>query len=154
MNDADGFRIEAALQFGFQESSHNDGKDTDVYLCTEAQLIAFAKACERKGMVDVVLKVEGADSAVSLEWALNDVALSVDELAAEFAPILEAERTRVTTEQVAWSYELACSRNWVDGKPAEYCDWQAYVTVRKPNVPPGSIRNLRPLYAGPAEPSK
>lgn len=54
-------------------------------------------------------------------------------------------------EPVAWSYELANARRWVDGKPAEYCDWQPYVTVRKPCVPSGSIRNLRPLYAGEVE---
>lgn len=45
MSDEDGFRIEAALQFGFETT--ND--DADQFKCTQEQLIAFAKACERKG---------------------------------------------------------------------------------------------------------
>ena len=52
---------------------------------------------------------------------------------------------------VAWSYELANARRWEGGKPAEYCDWRPRVSVDKPCVPSGSIRNLRPLYAGEPE---
>lgn len=52
MNDADGFRIEAAEQFGFEEIDGQDAPGQEGYFCTETELIAFAKACERKGMAE------------------------------------------------------------------------------------------------------
>lgn len=54
-------------------------------------------------------------------------------------------------EPVAWSYELANAK-WFGGeRDGQYCDWKKHLTVYKPNVPAGSIRNLRPLYAGAVE---
>lgn len=35
---------------------------------------------------------------------------------------------------------------WPSG---EYCNWQERISKDKPNVPPKSIRNLRPLYENP-----
>jgi hypothetical protein len=52
-------------------------------------------------------------------------------------------------EPVAWSYELAAARR--EGGTREYIDWRPCLTTYKPNVPPGSIRKLRPLYAGAVE---
>ncbi len=82
MNDQDGFRLEAADQFGFAEL--NDfPEDAGKYLCTEAQLIAFAKACERKGMAE------------AYELANRDaVHRRMKEIDAELAPILKTERDR------------------------------------------------------------
>jgi hypothetical protein len=91
MTDADGFRLEAAVQFGFTWT--ND--DADEYACSEAALIAFAKACERKGMADVVAKLEAADSAVSLEWLVNEIHLDIAAMDAELAPILETEKQSI-----------------------------------------------------------
>lgn len=47
MTDENKFRIEAAIQLGFEEAVVHCGK-TEVYSCTESQLIAFAKHCEQK----------------------------------------------------------------------------------------------------------
>lgn len=89
MNDADGFRLEAAEQFGAQTDA-----DCVTYTFEEGQLIAFAKACERKGMAQAVETLEGADSAVALEWAVNTFKLCMQEIDAELAPIMETERQR------------------------------------------------------------
>ena len=48
-------------------------------------------------------------------------------------------------EPVAWSYELATHKN-LDG---QYCEWVKRLSDHEPNVPEGSIRNKRPLYAAP-----
>lgn len=45
MNEADGFRIEAAMDYGFEPT--ND--DATEFRCTEVQLLALMKACEQKG---------------------------------------------------------------------------------------------------------
>lgn len=45
-------------------------------------------------------------------------------------------------EPVAWVYELARAIN----SKGEYSFWEERLTFYKPNVPSGSIRNLRPLY--------
>ena len=50
MTDEDGLRLEAAEQYGFEEIDGQDGPGQPGYFCTEAELIAFAKACERAGM--------------------------------------------------------------------------------------------------------
>lgn len=106
MTDEDGFRIEAAVQFGFEWT--ND--DADEYACTEAQLIAFAKAAERKGRAEAIKIAEdlygegpsapwdnggtsdgwniGTQKVVELLTALN-AAIDV-----ELAPILAAEEER------------------------------------------------------------
>lgn len=48
-------------------------------------------------------------------------------------------------DAVAWIFELASTHNISTG---EYSDWKECIQVQRPVVPPGSIRNLRPLYAG------
>ena len=48
-------------------------------------------------------------------------------------------------EPVAYIFELASNINHITG---EYGGWKEYIQVDKPHVPPKSIRNLRPLYAG------
>lgn len=78
MTDEDGFRIEAAEQFGFKPTDD----DCEHYACTHAQIIAFAKACERKGRAEAAQKI--ADTLAKMN-ATSD---------AELAPILEAERLR------------------------------------------------------------
>lgn len=59
---------------------------------------------------------------------------------------VEIERL-LALEPVAWRYELAGYIN-PDGM---YSGWETRITERKPNVPPGSIRSLTPLYAGRAQ---
>lgn len=49
MTDEDGHRLEAADQCGFVQA-----EDDGPYTCTEAQLIAFAKGCERKGRAEAI----------------------------------------------------------------------------------------------------
>jgi hypothetical protein len=48
------------------------------------------------------------------------------------------------TEIVGWIYELATWRQF----NGVYTQWREQMTSYKPSVPAGSIRNLRPLYAG------
>jgi len=109
MNDADGFRLEAACQFGFETT--ND--DADEYKCTEAALLAFVKACERKGRAEAIKIADdlygegpsapwdnggtsdgwdrGTQKIVELLTTLN---VAAD---AELAPILAAEEVRSMT---------------------------------------------------------
>lgn len=109
-DEANGFRIQAAVQFGFRWT--ND--DADEYACTESQLIAFAKACERKGMADVraqlrelesafdAVGIAGSASASLMSGAISAAADGLDTqiaaIDAELAPILEVERQRVLAE--------------------------------------------------------
>lgn len=53
----------------------------------------------------------------------------------------------MNSSPVAWIYELATV---YDSRTDEYLGWKKYVSETKPIVPEGSIRNLRPLYEGPA----
>jgi hypothetical protein len=98
MIDADGFRLEAAEQFGFVEID-TDGREG--YVCTEAQLIAFAKACERKGRAEAAQLVRrefnnplNAQAKSPLFAVLGALKKRNDETDAELAPLLEAERQR------------------------------------------------------------
>lgn len=111
MNDEDGHRIEAAEQFGFESAEVFCGK-TEVWSCTQDQMIAFAKACERKGLADAVALLQrwAGDAeefkAVSARHeimqnvcrnaatALNNKIIAVD---AELGPILAAEEARSMT---------------------------------------------------------
>lgn len=78
MNDQDGYRLEAAECFGFSQA-----EDDGPYTCTEAQLIAFAKAAERKGL------------AMAHGLANRDaVYRHILDLDAELAPIQAAEEER------------------------------------------------------------
>jgi hypothetical protein len=79
MTDEDGFRLEAAEQFG---------ASSDCYTFTEAQLIAFAKACERAGMAQA--HAMGSRDTV---WK------RMQEIDAELAPILAEEEARFMTAQ-------------------------------------------------------
>lgn len=92
MNDADGFRLEAGEQFGAR-SIDTDGRD-DYVVLTEAQLIAFAKSCERKGMA----KANGIGSRLL-------VARLIAESDAELAPLLEAERQRCLAAPAAPTFQ-------------------------------------------------
>jgi hypothetical protein len=80
--EQDGFRVEAAGQFGFQ----NFNDDCTEHRCTTAQLVAFAKACERAGM----FQAHGMGSR-------DLVAKRMAEIDAELKPILEAETARSMT---------------------------------------------------------
>lgn len=60
MNDADGLRLEAAEQFGFEAAEVYCG-NTELYSCTPAQLVAFAKACERAGRAQVARHIRQAE---------------------------------------------------------------------------------------------
>jgi hypothetical protein len=61
----------------------------------------------------------------------------------------------VDVKPVAWRFELARSRVWVDGRPAEWTDWsRPKVSLVEPCVPEGSIRNLTPLYEQPNTPTE
>lgn len=98
MTDGDGHRIEAALQFGFEALPDMDG-----FTCTPPQLIAFAKACERKGRAEAIAEMErvGAYSTDQEKGALGVVIYRMqkrnDKVDAELAPLLEAERVRSLT---------------------------------------------------------
>lgn len=162
--EMDGFRTEAACQFGFETT--ND--DADEYKCTEAQLLNFAKSCERKGMCDArdLARKSGAyGTAVRLDK-------QIAEIDAYLKPIVEVERQRWLTARGhvpvdpakpeggwvkppadiprapdGWCYELA-NAMWQGG---EYTNWTVHISMIRPCVPPGSIRNLRPLFVGEAE---
>lgn len=105
MNEQDGFRLEAAMQFGFSQA-----EDDGPYTCTEAQLIAFAKACERKGLAEAVTVAAGelrntsqlmsnppqSSAAWDIRNALNK---KIEKIDAELAPILAAEEERYMTSR-------------------------------------------------------
>lgn len=100
MIEQDGFRIEAALQLGFEEAAVHCGK-TEVYACTEAQLIAFAKACERKALCTARSHVRqelnnplSARDKCPLLAIMGRLSKQIAQIDAELAPILEAERQR------------------------------------------------------------
>lgn len=60
-------------------------------------------------------------------------------------PVIRVERYE---EPDAWEYELATRvRHLSVGN--DYEGWELRLSKTKPNVPDGSIRNLRPLYARP-----
>lgn len=88
MTDEDGHRVEAALQFGFSIT----GGDVDGYICTEPQLIAFAKACERAGMAKAVALLRIQPNASLWVAARLDEQIAATD--AELAPILEANRAQ------------------------------------------------------------
>lgn len=104
MNDADGFRLEAAEQFGFEDTSGA----VDGYLCTEAQLIAFAKACERAGRAEASKLIQttahacrekpGCSAPLALDTVAGILERANDVTDMELAPLLEAERQRCLAE--------------------------------------------------------
>lgn len=107
--EADAFRLEAAEQYGFEEI---ENAHTTAYRCTEAELIAFAKACERKGLFAAIAALRSAeaklDAAQSLNASLMSGAISamadtLDEalalIDAELTPIREAAEARFMTAQ-------------------------------------------------------
>jgi hypothetical protein len=74
-------------------------------------------------------------------WARYD--LSACRLGWEAAKALSA----LGAEPVAWTFELARS---IIPATKEYTNWgSAQLSFTEPNVPEGSVRNLRPLYAAP-----
>jgi hypothetical protein len=99
MTDEDGHRIEAAEQFGFSRLCSTDS----VYRCTEAQLIAFAKACERKGLAEA--------HGLANRDAVHRRILDID---AELAPILAAEEERfMTARGYVRAHEMKPGTRWV-----------------------------------------
>lgn len=100
MTDEDGHRIDAAMQFGFEQT-----EDDGPYICTEAQLIAFAKAAERKGRAEAIAEMErvGSYSTDPEKGALGVVIHKMKERNAasdaELAPILAAEEERYMTSR-------------------------------------------------------
>jgi hypothetical protein len=102
MTDDDGFRIEAALQLGATEI---EGSEVTAYSLSEVELIAFAKACERKGRAEAsklastrgtAYRVDGRGYAA--DFVLQALSLELDRMNdatdTDLAPILEAERLR------------------------------------------------------------
>jgi hypothetical protein len=72
INDADGHRIEAAEQFGFSLVAGAPDDAPETYVCTEAQVIAFAKACERAGFAKAAAHCRHLETfwdAQEQEWA-------------------------------------------------------------------------------------
>lgn len=97
----DGFRTEAAVQFGFRWT--ND--DADEYACTEAALVAFAKGCERAGMYQAAQMMRkradvfgvGTTTYYDLILGARELEDRIAVLDAELKPILEAEAVRSMT---------------------------------------------------------
>lgn len=94
VTDDDSLRLEAAEQFGFRGGDNR-------YACTEAQLIAFAKACERAGMARTVAYIRMHERALeyyewgrALNWTAKQLDVQIAAIDAELAPLLEAERVR------------------------------------------------------------
>ena len=60
--------------------------------------------------------------------------------------VLEADQQ----EPDGWLFELATAISYEDPNNPKYVNWdeEPRFSRTKPNVPAGSIRNLRPLYAG------
>lgn len=90
---------QAAEQFGFIQTAHR-------YSCTEAQLIAFAKACERKALCTARSHVRqelnnplSARDKSALLAITGRLSKQIAEIDAVNAPILEAERQRRLSEQ-------------------------------------------------------
>jgi hypothetical protein len=131
MDDADGFRIEAAEQFGFIATDPGAGAYDGTYACSVQQVIAFAKACERAGMAAALKLVRitaqgGRDIKINAAPIALDVISGVLEHAvwktdAELAPILAAEEARFMTAQ---GYVRAADdqpgARWI--KPESKCD--------------------------------
>jgi hypothetical protein len=88
MTDEDGLRLEAAEQFGFTPTD----PDAERYECTTAQLIAFAKACERKGRSEAIELLNKCRVTFAASRILKERNAATD---AELKPILEAVRRRV-----------------------------------------------------------
>lgn len=110
MDDEDGFRTEAAEQCGFQATDPGIGAFDGTYSCTTAQLIAFAKACERKGRAEAsaIAQRKSHEYRTSKPLCSGACACAMDVLAgelermnaatdAELAPILTAEEERFMT---------------------------------------------------------
>lgn len=103
MIDADGFRIEAALQLGATEV---EGSEVLSYLLSETELIAFAKMCERKGRAEAMQLVRrelnnplNAKTKSPLLTVLGTLTKRNQATDVELAPVLEAERQRALAKQ-------------------------------------------------------
>jgi hypothetical protein len=116
MNDDDGFRIEAAMQFGFDEV---EGATVTTYRATESQLLAFAKACERAGMVKVSrmaaaagqkLRFHGLHGGPVLDALIVAITKETDAISSETLPFLAAERVR---SLIAAGYVRGADGVWV-----------------------------------------
>lgn len=97
--ERDGFRVEAADQFGFTD--FND--DCTEHRCTTATLVAFAKACEHAGLAqarDMIAASVLAEGPFPLQYRIGwssgqhsaemKISAAMHALAAELDPIREA----------------------------------------------------------------
>lgn len=106
MTDEDGLCIEAAEQFGFEWTTGA----IDGYICTKAQLLAFAKSCERRALVEARL-IAGSElrntghllsnpPQSAAAWDIrNAITCKIEALDTQLAPILAAEEDRFMTAQ-------------------------------------------------------
>lgn len=117
MNDADGFRLEAAEQFGFEEIDGQDPPGQPGYFCTQAELIVFAKACERKGMADARAVAKAAGAYVAVARLNKQIAAIMD---TELAAILAAEEIRYMTSRGYVRSTDEPGKRWI--KPEPLCD--------------------------------
>lgn len=127
MTDEDGHRIEAAEQFGFIPTD----PDAERYECTTAQLLAFAKSCERKGLIDARL-IAGSDlrntghllsnpPQSAAAWDIrNAITRKIEALDAELKPILAAEEERfMTSRGYVRVHNVPSGTRWVKPATAE-----------------------------------
>lgn len=116
MNDQDGLRIEAAEQFGFSEIGQDEFGHSG-YQCTTAQLIAFAKACERAGM----FQSHGMGSR-------DLVAKRIAEIDAELAPLLVAETKSASVTPLAKLHQraMAAAQAYEDAASYEETQWTGW----------------------------
>lgn len=63
-------------------------------------------------------------------------------------PHYHSQEERQGTVVVAWLCEIAQVVT-CNGNENVWSDWKPSLTFNRPEAPDGSIRNLRPLYAGP-----
>jgi hypothetical protein len=116
MNDQDGFRIEAALQFGFSAAGDDAAPH---YICSEVELIAFAKACERKGLATAATFARNVTSATNVFGQHFEAQIAA--LDAEIEPIKEAAEARFMTAQGYVRGTDEPGKRWVKPDP-NLCD--------------------------------
>lgn len=102
MTDEDGLRLEAAKQFGFESLDDTPSAFSDwTHFATEAQIIAFAKACEMAGRREAMRFVRrelnnplSARDKSPLKAVLGALTKLNNATLVENAPILEAVRAK------------------------------------------------------------
>lgn len=125
VTERDGFRVEVADQFGFED--FND--DCTEHRCSTAALVAFAKSSERAGMFDACEIVRAQEKvtgdqheAVVLGDIANVIEVRMAEIDAELKPILEAEGTMTHVITVTISGPQGCGKTFVKSLLTEILD--------------------------------